>query len=288
MNRDGPDQPVPHPPGADEPGIRTWKDLFFRERLRTVTGPPMRDRLRGMRPFVLALSVLVLGGCVEYRESLVLERDESGTVVVAIGVREALLRAAEVAESGTYDPASVLSTLQAQPGLRIIENRTEIREGTRWLHLVLTFESLAALNGIDRIEQYRGLFGTVVLSENSAGQRVLTRTIRARLPEKIGKSFLPSIIAPMFAGYPWSYELRFPSRVVDSNGETTTAPEGGGKVVRWRFNLGDLVSEPQVMRATFARTGVGPAGIAVGAALMVIGIVAVQILQRRRKRIDAS
>ena len=236
-----------------------------------------------MRPFVLALSVLILGGCVEYRESLVLERDGSGTVVMAIGVKEALLRAAEVAESGTYDPASALSALRAQPGLQIVESRTETREGTRWLHLVLTFESLAALNGIDRIEQYRGLFGTVVLSENAAGQRVLTRTIHARLPEKIGKSFLPSLIAPMFSGYSWSYEVRFPAKVLESNGEPAGG-EGDVKLVRWRFNLGDLVAEPRVMRATFARTGVGPAGIAVGAALMVAGIVAVRILQRRRKR----
>ena len=240
-----------------------------------------------MRPLVLALTVLILGGCVEYRESLVLERDGSGTVVMAIGVKEALLRAAEVAETGMYDPASALGTLQGQHGLQVIESRTETRQGTRWLHLMLTFDSLDALNGIDRVEQYRGLFGKVVLTENSAGQQVLTRTIHANLPEKVGESFLPSLIAPMFAGYPWSYEVRFPAKVLESNGETAD-PEGDAKVVRWRFNLGDLVTEPRVMRATFARTGVGPAGIAVGAALMLIGIVVVQILQRRRKRAGAS
>ena len=247
----------------------------------------MRARLCGMRAFALALCVLVLGGCVEYRESLVLERDGSGTVVMAIGVREALLRAAEVAESGMYDPASALGALQEQQGLQVIESRTEIREGTRWLHLVLTFESLAVLNGIDRIEQYRGLFGTVALSEDASGRRVFTRTIHARLPEKLGKSFLSSFIAPMFAGYPWSYEARLPAKVLESNGGSAG---GGGdaKLVRWRFNLGDLVAGPRVMRATFARTGVGPAGIAVGAALMVAGIVAVRILQRRRKRAGAS
>ena len=240
-----------------------------------------------MRPLLLALAVLILGGCVEYRESLVLERDESGTVVMAIGVSEALLRAAEVAESGLYDPASVPTALQAQQGLQVIESRTGTREGTRWLHLVLAFDSLAALNGIDRIEQYRGLFGAVALSENASGQRVLTRTIHARLPEKIGKSFLPSFIAPMFARYPWSYEVRFPAKVLESNGEPADG-EGDAQLVRWRFNLGELVAEPRVMRATFARTGVGPAGIAVGAVLMVAGIVAVRILQRRRKRIEAS
>ena len=247
----------------------------------------MRARLRGMRPLLLALAVLILGGCVEYRESLVLERDESGTVVMAIGVSEALLRAAEVAESGLYDPASVPTALQAQQGLQVIESRTGTREGTRWLHLVLAFDSLAALNGIDRIQQYRGLFGAVALSENASGQRVLTRTIHARLPEKIGKSFLPSFIAPMLARYPWSYEVRFPAKVLESNGEPAGG-EGDAQLVRWRFNLGELVAEPRVMRATFARTGVGPAGIAVGAVLMVAGIVAVRFLQRRRKRIEAS
>ena len=240
-----------------------------------------------MHPLLLALSVLILGGCVEYRESLVLERDGSGTVVTAIGVNETLLRAAEVAESGLYDPASVLSALQAQQGLQVIGSRTETREGTRWLHLVLAFDSLAALNGIDRIEQSRGLFGTVALSESASGQRVLTRTVHARLPEKIGKSFLPSLIAPMLAGYPWSYEVRLPAKVLESNGEPAGG-EGDAQLVRWRFNLGDLVAEPRVMRATFARTGAGPAGIAVGAGLMVAGIVAVRILQRRHKRIDAS
>ena len=240
-----------------------------------------------MRPFLLALTILTLGGCVEYRESLVLERDESGTVVMAVGVNEALLRAAEITESAAYDPASALDALQAQQGLQIIERHTETREGTRWLRLVLTFESIAALNGIDRIEPYRGLFGTIVLSENAAGQRVLTRTIHARLPEQIGKSFLPSLIARVFAGYSWSYEARFPAKVLESNGEFT-GREDDAKIVRWRFDLGDLVAEPRVMRATFAHTGVGPAGIAVGGALMAAGIVAVRILQRRRKRTEVS
>ena len=233
--------------------------------------------------FVVALAVLVLGGCVEYRESLVLERDESGTLAMAIGVNETLLRAAAVAESGLYDPEAALAALRAQPDLQIIESRTETREGTRWLHLVLTFESVAALNGVNRIEQYRGLFGTIALTENAAGQQVLTRTIQARLPEKIEGSFLPSLIAPMVAGYPWSYEMRFPARVVESNGEAAGGPDGDAKVVRWRFSLGDLVAEPQVMRTRFARTGVGPVGIAIGAALMVLGIGFARILQRRRK-----
>ena len=38
-----------------------------------------------MRLFALGLAFLALGGCVEYRESIVLERDQSGTVVMAIG-----------------------------------------------------------------------------------------------------------------------------------------------------------------------------------------------------------
>ena len=233
--------------------------------------------------FVVALAVLILGGCVEYRESLVLERDESGTLAMAIGVNETLLRAAAVAESGLLDPEAALAALRTQTDLQVIEGRTETQEGTRWLHLVLTFESVAALNGINRIEQYRGLFGTIALTENAAGQQVLTRTIQARLPEKIERSFLPSLIAPMVAGYPWSYEMRFPARVVESNGEAAGGPDGDAKVVRWRFSLGDLVSEPQVMRTRFARTGVGPVGIAIGAALMVLGIGFARILQRRRK-----
>ena len=241
-----------------------------------------------MRSLIFCLAVLVLGGCVEYRESLVLERDGSGTVVMAIGVEEALLRAAEVAETGMYDPASALDTLRARQGLQVVESRTETREGTRWLHLVLAYESLTALNGIDRVEQYRGLFGNFVLAENSAGQRVLTRTIRADLPEKVRESFLTSLLAPMFARYPWIYEVRFPSRVVESNGEKSTGSADDAQIVRWRFNFGDLVTEPRVMRATFARTGLGPAGIAVGVGLMVIGIVVVQVLQRRRRRAAAA
>ena len=217
-----------------------------------------------------------------------LERDESGTVVMAIGVKDALLRAAEVAESGLYDPAAALDALRALPGLQIIESRAETRDGTRWLHLVLAFESLKALNGINRIEQYRALFGTVALTENDAGQPVLTRTVQARLPEALGESFLPSLIAPVIAGYPWTYEMRFPARVVESNGDAATEPDGDARIVRWTFNLADLVSEPRVMHATFARTGVGPAGIAVGAALMVVGIAIARVLQRRRSRAGAA
>ena len=241
-----------------------------------------------MRLFALALAFLVLGGCVEYRESIVLERDETGTVVMAIGVKETLLRAAEVAESGVYDPASALDALRALPGLQIIESRAETRDGTRWLHLVLAFESLEALNGINRIEQYRALFGSVALTVNDAGQPVLTRTVRARLPEALGESILPSLIAPVIAGYPWSYEMRFPARVVESNGDAAAGLDGDVRVVRWMFNLADLVSEPRVMHATFARTGVGPAGIAVGAALMVVGIAIAWMLQRHRNRAGAS
>ena len=67
-----------------------------------------------MRLLALVINVLILGGCVEYRESLVLERDRSGTVVMAIGVKDALLRAAEVADAEMYDPAAVVTTLQSR------------------------------------------------------------------------------------------------------------------------------------------------------------------------------
>ena len=246
----------------------------------------IRARIGGMHRLAAVLTLLMLGGCVEYRESLVLERDQSGTVVMAIGVKEALLRAADIAEPGMYDPASALHTLQAQQGLQIIDRRTETREGTRWLHLTLTFDSLAALNGIDRIEQYRGLFGNMTLSENPNSQWVLTRTIHPRLHDRPAESLLPSLIGPMLTGYPWRYEVRFPAKVLDTNGET--APTAGNvQIVRWQFTLADLVAEPRVMRATFSRTGIGPVGIAVGAALMLVGIVAAQIMQRRRKRPSA-
>ena len=241
-----------------------------------------------MRTLAVGLAVLILGGCVEYRESLVLERDDSGTVVMAIGVKEALLRAAEVAESGIYDPASALENLRTQQGLQVIESRTETQEGTRWLHLVLTFESLAALNRVDRIEQFRGLFGHFVLEEDAAGQQVLTRTVRADLPENLRESFLTSLLVPMLARYPWSYEVRFPSRVVETNGEKPAGATNDTHLVNWTFNFGDLATEPRVMRTTFARTGLGPAGIAVGVVLMVIGIVLVQVFQRFRKRAPAS
>ena len=238
-----------------------------------------------MRAFVpaLALAALILGGCVEYRESLVLERDGSGTVAMAIGVNETLLRAAEVADSAIHDPAAALAAIEAQHGLRVIESRAETREGTRWVHLVLTFDSLADLNGIDRIEPYQGQFGNIALTESSAGRRVLARTVHPALPEKVEQSFLSPLLVPMFTGYSWSYEVRLPARVLESNGETVTGPDGDANVVRWSFDLGDLVDEPRVMEATIARTGVGPAGIGVGMALMVLGILAVRLMQRRRR-----
>ena len=236
-----------------------------------------------MHALVLPLLVLVLGGCVEYRESLVLERDESGTVVMAVGVNEALLRAADIAETGMRDLESVPEALRALDGLQVIESRTETQDGTRWLHVVLAFESLAALDAINRIERYGGLFGRMTLTESPAGQRVLTRTIRADLHPGAGESLLASLVAPMLGRYAWSYEMRFPARVLASNGETELA-ERDATIVRWRFSLRDLVTGPQEMRATFVRTGVGPAGIGVGAALMLIGIAVARFMQRRRRR----
>ena len=235
-----------------------------------------------MRRFALVLVLLLLAGCVEYRESLVLERDGSGTLVMSIGVNDALLRAASAAQAEGRQPASGIDALQEQQGLQVIESRTETVDGTRWQHVTLTFESLAALGGIDRIEQYRGLFGEMILTENSSGQRVLTRTIHAKVNEGFEASFLPSLVAPMLNRYPWIYEVTFPAKVVESNGETVQLA-GAAKVVRWQFSLADLVDEPRVMRATFARTGVGAVGIAVGTALMLIGIVVARLLQQRRR-----
>ena len=119
---------------------------------------------------------------------------------------------------------------------------------------MLTFDSLADLNGIDRIEPYRGQFGNIALTESSAGRRVLAHTVHPALPEKVELSFLSPLLAPMFAEYSWSYEVRFPARVLESNGETVTGPDGDANVVRWSFDLGDLVDEPRVMEATITRT----------------------------------
>lgn len=75
---------------------------------------------------------------------------------------------------------------------------------------------------------------------------------------------------------------------MESNGDAATGPDGDERVVRWTFSLADLVSEPRVMHVTFSRTGVGPAGIAVSTALMVVGIAIARVLQRRRNRAGAS
>ncbi|MCF7838403.1 MAG: hypothetical protein K9N49_07210 [Candidatus Marinimicrobia bacterium] len=213
-----------------------------------------------MRGLWCGLLVLALGsGCIKLNQTVEIKPDGSGVLNMTYGMSEQTIAqmesmkamGGEMAEGDEDDgnpfdfDEEKLRAAFAEKGLEgveLLDVKSSVKEGWKYMTVRLAFENLAALGKTDFFED-NGLS----LAKTEAGNYVLTQ---ASADESAGEQeemdmddpamqAMMQQMAPMFAGMRIEMTIKTPGKVISSN-----ATEQGEDQVRWVY---DVDADPSVI-----------------------------------------
>lgn len=122
-----------------------------------------------LRCLFLLAPLLVLSGCLDYREEMTLKPDGSGEVRVVYGM-DGNMRLDTVKARGMREQVARL------PGLRWVRT-VDTTEQERWYGGVLTFDAVTSLEPLSQVLPLKGMFQAPSLTD-SAGVKTLRREVK--------------------------------------------------------------------------------------------------------------
>lgn len=228
---------------------------------------------------ILGAGVLIcLPGCLDYRESLKLKADGSGSIIVAYGELEDF----EGLDLGIPSAAPKLTISEAQAkaegvkGVEFVRLRQFEENDTVYHGAEYRFEDLKNLRELFEKERYVSPSYTPSEEEISdqidfyedmrfdsrGGRFIFYRKIdpiplqKAEELEDMNDLMAQSMASSMLAGYRLKFEVTFPGRVLKANSPRIDHAE---RKVTWNFGLDQLQSrEGLVMRAEIEDLGNSP------------------------------
>ena len=233
----------------------------------------------------LALTLLLLGGCLDYEEEMWLNSDLSGRVAMNISVKEDLVRGHTGFEKDMTEDG-IRRDVERIPGVKL-ESFESFRDSGRVIAKIrLTFDSIEKLTrhetGLAESSP-ASLLGSVTVWEEG-GKIVLERSLRA-LPSAKSRGAGEDLVAKglgslLFSKNFLAYKLHVPGELITAN---TQRIEGAARTVGWKFTLAQALREPPVMRVEwkkpFPLLWVMAGGIVLAVA---IGLILKKMLRHRR------
>ncbi|MBN2780722.1 MAG: hypothetical protein JXR21_02020 [Candidatus Marinimicrobia bacterium] len=207
----------------------------------------MPDKLK--RTFLnVALAVLLLGlaGCIEYREELWLNADNSGNLVFEIG-----LPPHTSIEEDEIGELSIVSFCDSVPGMTVTGSGTFTEGDITWIQVRAEFEDVLLLNQVQN--QW---FGRIYMENNEENNRVFRRIITMSDTINVNNGTFGKMLKYAALGqYSWIYTLHLPDDIHDSNAplmRTDTLTNS----ITWEYNLASLINDQKVLTCTYRhRTG---------------------------------
>ncbi len=215
--------------------------------------------MKPWRALLLLMSVmLLLTGCMNYREHMMLNEDGSGELSVLFGMDtsamdmfpEAELDADESEDELDEEDGVVLDSIEETEGVRIIRSEQyRDEDGWEWEDFAVAFDSLEALKEAHTDADAERL-GTIEWYQESSGDWVFERA----LPPMSGLDGEPmddmmwQMMSGFFADAEFSYSVTFPGSIIEAN-----APEEDidreTNTVTWRFAALSMQNPDEALRA---------------------------------------
>jgi hypothetical protein len=183
-----------------------------------------------------------LTSCIEYREELWLEDDNSGRLYFEIG-----LPPLTSIEDEDISELSIVSLCDTIEGIDVIEHHTYEIEEMTWIHIELEFKNILLLNEIEN-----EWFGEISIVDDDK-----TRTIKRyiTLSDTINvnsNQFGKMLKFAMLGQYAWTYKLHFPDKIIETNAHIARTDTLTNTVL-WEYNLASLINEQKVMTGQFRK-----------------------------------
>ena len=239
------------------------------------------------RVTVFALLLPLLAACVEYRETLTIERDGGGIATLEVGIGETLARALDLAAPDTLDRERVVAAVDAVDGLRVTHSTLDSRDGERWLRVEVRFDTVEDLARLDTLEGFQGLFGAVALSPVGDHELRLIRQPDIDRARAGALARIPGLLAPTLSNYRWRFTAHVPTRIASARGPRAILADSR-RTVSWALTLDEVLARSPSLEVDYARPGPGALGLAAGALLMLAGAGLALALVRRRRAHSAA
>ena len=201
---------------------------------------------------VLAAVALLLSGCVDYQETLVLERDGSGEFSMLVGMDMSMFAMfddmVEEAEDVEEDPAFIVD--EEMEGIRLIREETWTDEdGWEWSDVALAFDTLEALQEAfaDSDDDPIGQIHWYQDGDHWVFERNMAPV--GGMDEEPMDAATLQMMSGFFGNSEFRYTVRFPGQIIKTNAEVENV-DHQNNTVTWVFSMQTMTAEPQTMHAT--------------------------------------
>ena len=229
----------------------------------------------------IAALYALLSACVEYHETLTLNRDGSGRLSMRIEIDETVVQRFAPIDPGGLNEQSMTESINILPGLQVTRSATERRNDHQTIRLELKFDSTDSLLRLNDAGDYRRHFGNVSFSETASGDLALVRQVQLAESKSPAIELPAEVARTLFGNYRWRYQINMPTKI-----RRTESPGGQvaieGEQVTWEFSLAELLKGSQRLEVVAAKPGRGAAGIFIGIGLMLTAVAALWLLRGRK------
>lgn len=197
-----------------------------------------------IRILVLAALLLLLSGCIEYREEIWLERDGSGRLRFDVGLPEhTTIDQEEVSELG------LVALCDSVDGITVTGSETYMMEDITWIRVYADFEHILLLNEVDN-----EWFGFISLEQNKDSviyDRVISMSDSLDEDET---EFGNMLKYAFFGQYTWDFTIHLPDKILDSNAPLMYL-DTLENTITWEYTMAALINEEKQMRAVYRSGG---------------------------------
>lgn len=208
------------------------------------------------RLYLLLLVVpLVVAGCFEYEQDMVINEDGSGTVVIRYNA-PAQRELDEYEEPGEWRehvpklPITENDVVDSFGGMPLVVESVDITtaDGYPDVSYIVKFDDVEDLNGRGIFYFEDGKFAQTFSLRGGEGVKTYEHFIDFDWP--LAETYYEYRLSQ----YDLAFQVEFPGEIVESNGVT-----GEGNTVRWDYTLDDLLGEERTLTATYRIAEEAPA-----------------------------
>ncbi len=249
----------------------------------------------------IMLSLVLLGGCINYEEQLTLNKDGSGTIMMHYWMDSTFAQGPGQAAGDKGPPMSEQQANErfaTKPGITLQSFRTEEKDGDTHSYVTLAFDSVtnlsAAMDGRDITFSEEGgviTFTSTVESESPGPEAAMplepepaSEPADGEAPEmpegmegmgeamgeamaKGMEEMMGQMMGSMGDGE-FTFNVTFPGEVLEVEGPGATKAEN---TATWKLSLGDVMTGSSTMKATAKAPGGLPMlWVIIGAAVIVL------------------
>ncbi|MEA2076888.1 MAG: hypothetical protein U9O95_02605 [Candidatus Marinimicrobia bacterium] len=217
------------------PSTSTSTSISTLQRFNASTFP------RFFRLALMFILITFLSSCIEYREELWLNNDNSGRLTFEIG-----LPSYTSIEDDEISELSIITLCDTVEGLTVTGHSTYMIEDITWIHIDLEFKDVLLLNDIDN-----EWFGEIYITDDDEGNRILKRYITMSDTINVSSNEFGNMLKHAMLGqYSWIYTMHFPDDLYETNAPIARTDTLTNTAI-WEYNLASLINEQKIMTGRY-------------------------------------